>query len=240
MKAKPVLFVAGLLCASLRLSAAIDLEPGFNYSYNPPAADGVITDITIDVVNNGSSYAFSFDVSMYLYEPNSQTVYVIGTQSVNGLSANSLITISNWDIDINNTPNIPSGTYRLGVWVDSDDDNSESDEDNNAALLSGNISYTASANGINGPDFSASTVKVMPNPANAFSNLSFTLNNNTQVTVELYDITGKLVKTVVDKEQMNAGVQKVNMETETLPAGVYFWTLSTGELKVTRRLIVSH
>lgn len=240
MKTKTLLVLGTLFLGSMNMNAQ-DLAPGINYSYNPPGSNGIITNITIDVVNNDNTAAGSFDVSMYLYDQNTSNYWVIGTQNIGSLSGNSLITISNWTIDINNTPNIPAGTYRLGIWVDSNDAITETDENNNAGLLSGNINYTpSSASGISNPVFDAASVKCAPNPANANATITVTLTDNAPITLELFDMTGRVVKTYAGNEQMSAGQHTLKMETETLPAGVYFWTLRTGELSVTRRLVVSH
>ncbi len=235
MKTKALLFA--LLCGTA--IGAQDLAPGINYSYNPPAADGIITDITIDVVNNDNSSAGSFDVAMYLYDQATQNVYVIGTTNVPSLSGNSLITISNWDIDINDTPGIPGGTYRLGVWVDSNDDISEADENDNAGLLSGNINYTPSANGVS-EVITLSTVALFPNPANEQAKFSFTLAESTPVSVSVYDMVGNLVQTTVKSAQLTPGAQTIDINTVELPAGVYFVTVVAGEQIVTRRLTVTH
>lgn len=232
-----------LLAASLVSAAAMhaqDLAPGINYSYNPPGANGIITNITVDVVNNDNTAAGSFDVAMYLYDQNTTNYWIIGTTNVPGLSGNALITISNWNIDINNTPNIPAGTYRLGVWVDSNNDISEANENDNSGLLSGNINYSPSASGIAVPALSASAVKCLSNPANTEAIIAFSLRETAAVTLQLYDMTGRLVLMELNEECLTAGEHKVKLETATLPGGVYFWTVQSGETKVSGRLVVSH
>ena len=121
MKTKTLLLMSALFCGGLKL-AAQDLAPGINYAYNPPGANGIITSISVDVVENDGVSTGSFDVAMYLYDMSTSTPYVIGTTNIPSISGSSVITISNWNIDINNTPGIPAGTYRLGVWVDSNGD----------------------------------------------------------------------------------------------------------------------
>ncbi|HEU4716716.1 MAG TPA: T9SS type A sorting domain-containing protein [Bacteroidia bacterium] len=228
-----------LLCGGMKL-AAQDIAPGINYSYDPPGSDGVIHNITVDVVNNDNTGAGSFDVAMYLYDQSSGNHWVIGTTNIPSLSGNSLITISSWDIDINNTPGIPAGTYRLGIWVDSNDDISETDENNNTGLLAGNISYNPSASGIASAVVAASSVTCFPNPANVSATFTYSLTQNTNVSVKLYDITGNLVSTLSDNEQSAAGDHQLTIDTSSLPDGVYFITLSTGEESVVRRVVVSH
>lgn len=237
MKTKALLFISALLCGTA--ISAQDLAPGINYSYNPPAADGIITDIAVDVVNNDNTAAGSFDVAMYLYDMSSQTVYVIGTVNIPSLSGNSLIPITNWDIDINDTPGIPAGTYRLGVWVDSNDDISEADENDNAGLLSGNINYTPSASSVN-EVIALSTVSLFPNPANDMAKFSFTLAESAPVTVSVYDMVGNLVQSAAKGRQLMPGAHTIDVDTFELPAGVYFVTVIAGEQTITRRLTVTH
>ncbi len=238
MKTK-LLFLSALVCIGMNLNAT-DLAPGINYSYNPPAADGIINDIAVDCVENDGSSASFFDVSIYLYESSSQTVYIIGTQSVSSISGYGSYSFTNWDIDINSNPNVPAGTYSLGVWVDSGSDISESDENNNAGLFSGNINFTPSANGIEANTFLANSVNLFPNPSNESTTVKFTLAENSAVTLNIYDMTGKLVQVVNNNDQMIAGDYSLQVETASLPPGVYFLTLTSGELSVTRRLTIAH
>src|ERR1044072_8343759 len=238
MKMKQLLFAAAVLGGTSLM--AQDLAPGINYAYNPPAADGIITDISVDVVNNDNNSAGSFDVSMYLYDQSSQNYWIIGTTNVPSLSGNSVITISNWDIDINNTPGIPAGTYRLGVWVDSNNDITESDENNNAGLLAGNINYNPSASGIATSPITIAAVSLFPNPANENATVNFTLTENSTVSLKVYDMTGNEVMIVSDKAQMATGDYSMQVETAGLSSGIYFMTLSTGDGSVTRRLTVTH
>src|SRR5688500_14217194 len=86
MKMKQLLLVAAV-CGGTSLMAQ-DLAPGINYSYNPPGSDGIITDITVDVVNNDNNSAGSFDVAMYLYDQSTTNYWIIGTTNVPSLSGN--------------------------------------------------------------------------------------------------------------------------------------------------------
>jgi hypothetical protein len=238
MKTKHLLFLSALLCGGITINAQ-DLAPGINYSYNPPGSNGVITGITVDVVENDGVSVGSFDVSMYLYDMSTSTPYVIGTTTVPSLSGSSVMTISNWDIDINNTSGIPAGTYRLGIWVDSNSDISESDENNNAGLLAGNINYNPNASGIATNSILANSISLFPNPSDGEVKMNFTLDQNSAVSVNIYDMTGKLVKVVNDAEAMSAGTYSMDISTSELSSGIYFVTLTTGELSVTRRLTVT-
>lgn len=231
------LLIAAAVCGGTSLVAQ-DLAPGINYSYNPPASDGIITDITIDVVNNDNNSAGSFDVAMYLYDQSTTNYWIIGTQNIPSLSGNSLITISNWDIDINNTSGIPGGTYRLGVWVDSNEEISEADENDNAGLLAGNINY--SPTGLGEITIEASSVNCYPNPATNSTTLSFTLTEASGVSIDVFDVLGNKVASMSSNAQLAAGTHQHVINTEAYTPGMYFICITSGETVITRRLTVNH
>ncbi|CAN5173400.1 hypothetical protein BH09BAC5_BH09BAC5_21180 [soil metagenome] len=239
MKTKNVLLIAAMIYGGAQLSAQ-DLAPGINYAYNPPGANGIITSISVDAVENDGVAVGAFDVSMYLYDMSTSTPYVIGTVNVPSLSGYGVYSITNWTLDINNTQEIPAGTYRLGVWVDSNGDISESDENNNAGLLSGNINYTPSASGIAGSIFISNSVSLYPNPSSDKSTVNFTLTESGNVNVTVFDITGKSIQQISEQESFTQGEHKLEIDTKSIPSGVYFVTLTTGESSITRRLIVAH
>ncbi len=202
------------------------------------AADGIITDITIDVVNNDNSSAGSFDVSMYLYDQATTNYWVIGTTNVPSLSGNSLITISNWDIDINDTPGIPGGTYRLGVWVDSNEDITEGDENDNTGLLAGNIVYSATAIGDHAID--AASVTVFPNPSSIGTTLNYTLTEESSISIDIFDALGNKVESVQSQTGFGPGSYTHSINTENYANGIYFVTITSGVAQVTRRISVVH
>jgi hypothetical protein len=228
---------AALLAFNTGLAQA-DLVPGINYSYDPPGPDGIIENIEVDVCNNESPSAVFFDVSMYLYEPNSGDHWIIGTQSVSSLSGFACYTFTDWDIDINNTSGIPDGVYRLGTWVDSDEDITETDENNNYGLLSGNINYSSSAVGIKNTANAASLLNnASPNPATASTSLSFHIEKAGVTSLTIYDITGKKVCAVVNAE-LTAGDHSYQADISTLEPGIYFYELVSGKQKSSKKLIV--
>lgn len=217
---------------------AQDLAPGINYSYNPPGSNGVITDITIDIVNNDNTAASSFSVAIYLYQPSNGDYWVIDQTSMSSLSGNSVVTISNWDIDINNTAGIPAGSgYRIGIWADNNDDISESDESNNTGLLSGSFSYTPSSGSSVGELSMAELQPVSPNPSSGMAKFSFSLKENAEVKLDIYNASGQLVKNVVN-EKLSEGDHSYALDCGVLDAGIYYYTLSTGTGSLTGKLVV--
>lgn len=76
--------------------------------------------------------------------------------------------------------------------------------------------------GIAGGATSAMEARVFPNPLTAQSTLRFRLDRSDQVTVYLTDLSGRLVRTIINGVRMNAGIQSVSLEgLGDLPRGVY-------------------
>jgi hypothetical protein len=78
-----------------------------------------------------------------------------------------------------------------------------------------------------------------PNPSQAASGtmLSFTLKQASDVTLKLYDASGRMLRTLVDNRRA-AGTHNVNLNTADLLSGVYFYTLSSDAKTVTKKLVV--
>jgi hypothetical protein len=57
------------------------------------------------------------------------------------------------------------------------------------------------------------------------------------MTLAIYDITGRLVKTLANETQQS-GIQQVNWDRESNPSGVYFYRLKAGEFVETRKMVV--
>ncbi len=67
-----------------------------------------------------------------------------------------------------------------------------------------------------------------PNPFNQTTTISFELPEPEQVSLEIYDITGALVETLI-KEHLPAGVHKINWNADKLASGTYIYRLKAGE-----------
>jgi len=76
-----------------------------------------------------------------------------------------------------------------------------------------------------------------PNPFCKLTSISYSLPTATDVTLSIYDITGRLVETLVNETQQ-PGVHRFNWDRTTNPSGVYFYQLSAGEFVETRKMVV--
>jgi hypothetical protein len=76
-----------------------------------------------------------------------------------------------------------------------------------------------------------------PNPANDVTRIRYTLNQANKVSLQVRDITGKLVFDQVYGQQ-NTGTNSIELNVNAFGAGVYTYTLTVGEEQVTRKMMV--
>jgi hypothetical protein len=76
-----------------------------------------------------------------------------------------------------------------------------------------------------------------PNPFRTETSILFDLPETSHVTLSIYDITGRLVETLVNETQQ-PGIHQVQWNRKTNPSGVYFYRLRAGEFVETRKIVV--
>jgi len=81
------------------------------------------------------------------------------------------------------------------------------------------------------------SLKVFPNPAKSQTAIRYSLPAEGNVSLQLYDISGRLVKTLVD-EYKKPGNYKMTLNTRILSAGIYFLSLESNEKRIIDRIIV--
>ena len=83
-----------------------------------------------------------------------------------------------------------------------------------------------------------------PNPFNPVTNIKFKIplchsgeSRNPLVSLKVYDILGKEVKTLVN-EILQAGTYSVRFDAGDLPSGVYFYRLKAGDFSETKKMLL--
>ena len=76
-----------------------------------------------------------------------------------------------------------------------------------------------------------------PNLFNPTTVISYQLPGNSFVTLKIYDVLGREVKTLVNERQ-TAGNHSVSLSASNLPSGVYFYRLQAGTFTQTKKLVV--
>lgn len=82
----------------------------------------------------------------------------------------------------------------------------------------------------------------VPNPSRGSLSLSYQIPASGRVELGIYDITGRLVKTIINQDQP-AGKHQVrwdgrNEKGQNAASGVYFYSLKTGDRTVTKKLVM--
>ncbi|MEN3044796.1 MAG: T9SS type A sorting domain-containing protein, partial [Candidatus Hydrothermales bacterium] len=79
-------------------------------------------------------------------------------------------------------------------------------------------------------------LKCKPNISKGIINITYSVPKKGKVTLTLYDISGKVIKTLVNEEKKE-GIHKVETKIN-LPSGVYFLSLETAEFKKITKFVI--
>jgi photosystem II stability/assembly factor-like uncharacterized protein len=76
-----------------------------------------------------------------------------------------------------------------------------------------------------------------PNPFNPVTNINFQLSASGHVTLEVFDILGKKVRTLINEERTK-GDHKIEFNASEFSSGIYFYTLNSGDFSSTRKMVL--
>lgn len=76
-----------------------------------------------------------------------------------------------------------------------------------------------------------------PNPFNPETNIEFTITAQGSAKLDVFDINGKLVQTLVN-EKLSAGTYKVRWNGMKAASGIYYYTLTTESFSQTKKMIL--
>jgi hypothetical protein len=85
------------------------------------------------------------------------------------------------------------------------------------------------------PEFSLN--QSYPNPFNPSTTISFTIPVKNNVILRIYDLNGKLVETLLEKE-IPAGNHSIQWNAEGLSSGIYFYKLDAGNFSAARKMLL--
>jgi len=86
------------------------------------------------------------------------------------------------------------------------------------------------------PDLNAIIININPNPITEKTTIKYTLEKPDKITLQILNIKGIEVKTLIDKNQI-AGEYTIMINNLDLPAGVYFCVIKTNESLQTTKMI---
>lgn len=97
------------------------------------------------------------------------------------------------------------------------------------------IIYTPATTGISNSNAGDFKVNVFPNPSNDFIAIQVLGLNNQNLSIELFDVTGRLVQ----KSSINAGATNTYLDTKTLYAGSYLVKISGATINATKKVVIT-
>jgi hypothetical protein len=77
-----------------------------------------------------------------------------------------------------------------------------------------------------------------PNPFNPTTNIVYTLPQKDRVTIKIYDLTGRLVTTLVDNEPQPAGRIAVPFNAGDLSSGIYYYKVQTSYAAQMKKMVL--
>ncbi|MCI0616725.1 T9SS type A sorting domain-containing protein [bacterium] len=77
-----------------------------------------------------------------------------------------------------------------------------------------------------------------PNPFNAATTIEFHLSHPSQVSLEIFNLHGEKIATLLDRKKFMAGAHKINWQAEGLATGLYFYHWRANDFVETKKLIL--
>lgn len=80
--------------------------------------------------------------------------------------------------------------------------------------------------------------QVYPNPASKETNISYTLSENSSVSLVIKNLSGINQQIVVDNQMQNSGKYDFNVNIDSFSNGLYFVTLNVNGVEITKKLVI--
>ena len=75
-----------------------------------------------------------------------------------------------------------------------------------------------------------------PNPFNPSTTIEFSIAKSSNISLEIYSVTGELINSLIKNESYNSGTYKITLDASKLSSGTYFYKLSDGENILTKKM----
>lgn len=77
-----------------------------------------------------------------------------------------------------------------------------------------------------------------PNPFNPSTTISFSLKTNSITDLKIYDLLGREIRTLIEREELSAGNHYYLFNSEGIASGIYFYKITAGDFSDTKKLII--
>lgn len=197
----------------------------------------IVNDLNFSVFADGSSSDYvtpAFTIKVYIWDGSNPTF--VRTYNDPGIYHFGGREYANQDIDLTDLQ-LPAGSYRLGVYVDADDDipSSDDDDSDNAYLTQGDINFTPGGGSSAGiaENEALNTLMVFPNPAAEKVTIAWENTDAQAELLEIRDLNGRVVRSIALSENATSA----NVRVADLNAGVYVVAISSAQHVATQKFI---
>jgi len=82
-------------------------------------------------------------------------------------------------------------------------------------------------------------LNIYPNPTSHTANVSYTLLNKDEISIDIFDATGKMVTTLAKNQSQPAGKHQLELNATNLPTGIYYLKLQSNEMHIIKKLMIT-
>ncbi|WP_103664270.1 T9SS type A sorting domain-containing protein [Gracilimonas amylolytica] len=132
-----------------------------------------------------------------------------------------------------NTAGVSSGTYETIMKVKTNDPASPMIE----VPITLNVGVGVS-NEVEDRPIKMELVQNYPNPFNPTTTINYSLTEPQTVNMEVFNIQGQKVATLLNDERVSAGTHNVVFDASTLSSGIYIYQLKTGRQTLTKQMVL--
>lgn len=198
---------------------------------------------------NMNDYSYSICESDYL---NEKKIYVCGTSlNINSNYDYIMIRYNDdgselwhllWDGGANGQDGawVATTNYRGDLIVSGTTMNTSGNYDITAFGISAYVDNKSSISSFKSNNLISETFSLsqnFPNPFNPETNINYSLPSKSEVNITVYDIMGNVVSILVNGKQ-SEGSHSVKFDGSKFASGIYFYTLTAGEYRETKKMIL--
>jgi len=206
-----------------------DLEPPLAVSVTAPmylAYDGSVLDpnpfnVHFDIFNIGGVMANNVTAQLTCMNGLSSSTSNI---NIGNIPVNGTYPV---DVEITADPmQLGYGFYSLTLYI-----NGEEEKTVNRMVMIGDISGIGEIEVLKG-------LTINPNPVSDVAEIAYNLDKKTVLQIELYDVTGSKIRTVLNEYQ-DRGMQSVKMDVSNLDPGIYLLNFKAGDQSIVKKVMVA-
>lgn len=150
----------------------------------------------------------------------------------------TLYAIQTYDNRASN-PNNPNSPPRTVVWTENTTDEMNFTTFFGIPYQAGDelLSTTAAEQELE-QAFEANLGQNVPNPASEYTSVPFYLPRNSNITLDVYDLTGRIVQNLYQNNTLQRGEHTAYLNLTNLPSGIYVYRLHGDGIDLAKRLVV--